>query len=116
MAQRAELKLDIGKILKAQKAGAVKGLEKGSEHLRGVSSDLAPHEEGTLANTATASVDEANLRAAVSFDMPYAVIQHERLDFKHDEGRQAKYLEEPMMTERDKIGEIVAAEIRRSLR
>lgn len=116
MPQRAELKLDIGKILKAQKEAAARGLQKGAEHLLQVSRELVPHEEGTLERSGVASVDEAGLRAAVSFDTPYAVRQHEDLTLKHDEGRQAKYLEEPMMTERDKIGEIVAAEIRRSLR
>ena len=116
MAQRATLKLNIGKVLAAERAGAVRGLKVATEHLLQVSRELVPHEEGTLERSGTPSVDEANLRAAVSYDTPYAVRQHEELTWKHDEGRQAKYLEEPMNTEAATVGELVAAEIRRSLR
>lgn len=45
-----------------------------------------------------------------------AVRQHEDLTLKHDGGRKAKYLEEPMEDEKETMGEIVAAEIRRELR
>ncbi|MER5421662.1 hypothetical protein [Streptosporangium roseum] len=46
----------------------------------------------------------------------YAVRQHEELTWKHDDGRQAKYLEQPMTDERATILELIATEIRRSLR
>jgi len=52
----------------------------------------------------------------VSYDTPYAVRQHEDLTLRHDPGRQAKYLEEPMQTERGTMLDLVATEIRRSLR
>jgi hypothetical protein len=114
--QRATLKLNIPAITAAQRAGAVKGLKKATEHLLQKSRELVPHEEGTLERSGTASVDEADLRGAVSYDTPYAVRQHEELQWKHDEGRQAKYLEQPMQTEAATMGEIIAAEVRRSLR
>lgn len=116
MPQRAELKLNTAAIIKAQRKGAVQGLKKGTEHLLQKSRELVPHEEGTLERSGTTSVDEANLRAAVSYDTPYAIKQHEDLTLKHDEGRQAKYLEQPMATEAGVVGEIIAAEIRRELR
>ena len=34
--------------------------------------------------------------AAVSYDTPYAIRQHEDLSYKHDAGRKAKYLEDPL--------------------
>ena len=113
---RAELKMNLGKIRAAERAGAAKGLKKAAEHLLQVSRELVPHEEGTLERSGTTAVDERNLRAAVSYDTPYALRQHEELTWKHDEGRQAKYLEEPMQTEQQAMREIIAAEIRRSLR
>jgi len=116
MPQKATLKLNVGAIRQAERAGAIKGLQKAAEHLLEVSRELVPIEEGTLERSGVASVDEAELRAAVSYDTPYAVRQHEDLTLKHDEGRQAKYLEEPMNTERSTMLDIVAAEIRRSLR
>ncbi|MEU4225805.1 hypothetical protein AB0F17_16045 [Nonomuraea sp. NPDC026600] len=116
MPQRATLKLNIAAIKTAERNGAVQGLKKGTEHLLQKSRELVPHEEGTLERSGTASVDEATLQGAVSFDTPYAVRQHEEITWQHDEGRSAKYLEGPMTTEAGVIGDIIAAEIRRSLR
>ncbi|WP_205314877.1 minor capsid protein [Nonomuraea lactucae] len=116
MPQRARLKLNTQQIKARQRAGAVKGLKVAAEHLLQVSRELVPHEEGTLERSGTVSADEANLRAAVSYDTPYAVRQHEELTWKHDPGRQAKYLEEPLNTEAATMMELVAAQIRRSLR
>ncbi|MEV4320989.1 hypothetical protein AB0J37_02020 [Microbispora rosea] len=116
MPQKATLKLNVGAIRKAERVGAVLGLKKAAEHLLQASRELVPIEEDTLERSGVASVDEADLRAAVSYDTVYAVRQHEDLTLKHDEGRQAKYLEEPMDTERQTMLDKIAAEIRRSLR
>ena len=45
--------------------------------------------------------DPGTLKAAVSFDTPYAVVQHENLTFHHPGGRQAKYLETPLNASRE---------------
>lgn len=115
MPKRAELQLNLMEIKDAEREGAVRGLQKAAEHLLGASRQLVPLEEGTLERSGVASVDEDNLRAAVSYDTPYAVRQHEDLTLRHDEGRQAKYLETPMTTEQAAMRDIIAAEIRRSL-
>jgi len=93
-------------------AAAVRGLVKASEHLLQVSNTLVPIEEGTLERSGVASVDETTLRAAVSYDTAYAVNQHESMDFRHDNGRIAKYLETAMLTEGYTLEEILANEIR----
>ncbi|MGS2641681.1 hypothetical protein [Streptosporangium sp. G12] len=116
MPQRATFKSNAQALKAAQKKGAVRGLRKAAEYLLQASRDLVPHEEGTLERSGVASVDEGAMQAAVSFDTPYAVRQHEDLTNRHDEGRQAKYLEQPMQTEAATIQEIIAAEIRRELR
>lgn len=122
MAVRAELQLNLMAVKAAERAGAVAGLKIAAEHLLQKSRELVPHEEGTLERSGTPAdrpgaldVDEENLRAAVSYDTPYAVRQHEELTWQHDEGRQAKYLEEPMNTEQTTMRELIAAQIRRSL-
>lgn len=42
----------------------------------------------------------------------YALEQHENLDYQHDEGRQAKYLEEPAVAAHAGMSERVAQKIR----
>jgi hypothetical protein len=94
-------------------AGTVEGLGRAAEWLLGESDQLVPLEEGTLARSGVASVDEASMTAAVSYDTPYAVRQHEELEWRHDPGRQAKYLEQPLHEGRDTMAAILAAAIRR---
>lgn len=113
---RARLTWNGDAVLRGTRAGAARGLRLGSEHVLQVSRGRAPIEEGTLERSGTATVDEDELRAAVAFDTPYAVVQHERMDLRHDAGRTAKYLEGPMNEEADTVGEIIAAEMRRALR
>lgn len=127
MAQRSTLKLDTGQLDARLQEGAVKGLNIALEHLIQVSREEVPHEEGTLERSSTPgeegdegnggiSIDESELKGAVSYDTPYAVIQHEDMTFKHDDGRKSKYLEDPFDAEQDTMLELIAAEIRRSLR
>lgn len=97
------------------RAGAARGLQQAAEHLLGESRKIVPLEEATLERSGVASVDDSRLTGAVSYDTPYAVYQHERLDLKHDPGRSAKYLETPLAAERDVMLELVAAQIRRAL-
>ena len=97
------------------RAGCERGLLIGAEHLLGQARRLVPIEEGTLERSGATSIDPATLRAAVSFDTPYAVRQHEDLTYRHDSGRQAKYLEQPMSSERDVILAILATAVRRAM-
>lgn len=106
-----------GNVVEAkEKAGVISGLTKASEHLLGESRAIVPIQEATLERSGVASVDRSSMTAAVSYDTKYAVRQHEELTWQHDEGRQAKYLEQPTLTERDTMLAIMQAEIRRALR
>lgn len=96
--------------------GAARGLRLAAEHLLTESRALVPIEEGTLERSGVASVDEGDLTAAVSYDQPYAVRQHEELNYRHDAGRQAKYLEQPARAEAGTMLDIIAAQVRRALR
>lgn len=108
MADGLEIQWDDEKVLAVLKDATLEGLELAAEHLLQVSSALAPHEEGDLERSGEVSTDEDDLAAAVSYDRPYAVRQHEELTYRHDEGRQAKYLEQPMNDERDTMLALIA--------
>ncbi|MFF7295311.1 hypothetical protein [Streptomyces sp. NPDC008265] len=114
--QRTRLRLNGGAALRGTRAGAVRGLRLAAEHILTESRKRVPIEEATLERSGTATVDEADLTAAVSYDTPYAVRQHEELTYRHDAGRTAKYLEGPMAEQAGQAAEIIAAQLRRSLR
>ncbi len=50
-----------------------------------------PVDEGDLRKSGKVRVD--NMTVRVTFNAPHAWLQHERLDYKHPGGGQAKYLE-----------------------
>jgi hypothetical protein len=97
------------------RAGAATGLKLAAEHLLQVSRGLVPIEEATLERSGVADVDEDDLVASVSYDTPYAARQHEELTWRHDPGRQPKYLEQPLEDEADTMMRLFAAAIRREL-
>lgn len=115
MAKSWDLKIDMAGAARQSKAGAARGLFLAAEHVLQVSRTMVPIEEGTLERSGSASVDGDRLRAAVSYDTPYAVVQHEDLTMQHDSGRTAKYLERAMNSESDVIAELIAREVRREL-
>ena len=104
------------KIKANERSGALQGLRKGAEHILEEATRIVPLQEGTLMRSGVVAVDETQLRASITYDTPYAVRQHEEMNYNHPLGRQAKYLETPMNSERDKVMEIIAQEIKESLR
>ncbi|MFH8793850.1 hypothetical protein [Streptomyces sp. NPDC017941] len=116
MTQRTRLRWNGDAILAAERRGAARGLRLAAEHVLEVSRRRVPIEEATLERSGTATVDEPTLTAAVSYDTPYAVRQHEEMTYRHDAGRTAKYLERPLTEEAGTVAEIIAAQVRRSLR
>ncbi|MGW2541082.1 hypothetical protein ACWC5I_09445 [Kitasatospora sp. NPDC001574] len=103
-------------VLRTQRAAAARGLLAAAEHVLQVSREVVPIEEGTLARSGVASVDEQQLVAAVSYDTPYATRVHEDLNARHDQGRTAKFLERPAAQEVGAVEQIIAAAVRRALR
>ncbi|MFF1306804.1 minor capsid protein [Streptomyces sp. NPDC058307] len=116
MTQRARLRWNGAAAMRGTRAGAVRGLRIAAEHVLAESRKVVPIEEATLERSGVATVDESSLTAAVSYDTPYAIRQHEELNYRHDAGRSAKYLERPLTEQADTVAEIIAAQLRRSLR
>jgi len=82
------------------------GLQKALEHTLGVSQNQVPLEESILQKTGKVSV--VGLEGVITYDTKYAVRQHEELTWKHAPGRKAKYLEDPMNSERDAMLRLMA--------
>jgi hypothetical protein len=97
-------------------AAAALGLAKWGELVLQQSRAIVPLDEATLERSGVASVDEPALTAAVSFDTPYAVVQHESLHFHHPGGREAKYLEKPWLESMKWALPLVAKELRKVTR
>ncbi|MFJ8054958.1 hypothetical protein [Streptomyces sp. NPDC096142] len=110
------LHFDAGLASRTLREGAARGLFLGAEHVLSESNKVVPLDEGPLQHSGTASVDPASLTAMVSYDTPYAVRQHENLDYRHAPGRTAKYLETPFNAERIVVQALIAAALRRALR
>ncbi|MBN0040245.1 hypothetical protein JN535_08720 [Cellulosimicrobium cellulans] len=104
-----------GQAKQARKASTARGLGQAAEFVLGEARKEVPIEEAVLSRSGAASVDAEMETAAVSFDTAYAVIQHERLDFRHDRGRKAKYLEDPVTNTREKQAQIIARAIEQGL-
>ncbi|MGW3191594.1 hypothetical protein ACWDBT_27515 [Streptomyces ardesiacus] len=116
MPQNFRLRFDGGPVARELRAAAARGLLLGAEHVLAESQAVVPLDEGYLQNTGTASVDEGDLTAMVSYDGPYAARQHEELTWRHAPGRQAKYLEGPLNASRSTVQALIAAQLRRALR
>lgn len=104
--------LDIDRVASAGTSAAPVGAGKAMEHIRAVAVALTPEDTGHLIGTADVSVEGND--ASLTFDGPYARRQHEELTWRHDKG-QAKYLEQPMHTERETALGIVAKTIREAM-
>jgi hypothetical protein len=111
MSRNWHVKVNKG-IAPAMRKAANRGVALAAEHVLGESRKLVPIEEATLERSGTVTTDPDNLQAAVSYDTPYAVRQHEDMTLQHDAGREAKYLETPLNAERDTVQQIIARTIR----
>jgi len=99
-------------------AAAERGALLGAEHVLQVAKSRAPIEEATLERSGKATVETdgaGQVRSAVSFDTPYAARQHEELDWRHDDGRQAKYLESALTGEADVVARLLQRALREEL-
>lgn len=110
--------IDLAGIGARIEAAAERGVYLGGEHVLGESSKRVPIEEGTLSRSGTVTSERrpGESVAAVAYDTAYAVPQHERMDYRHDEGRSAKYLEGTLNAEAQTVAAIAAEAVRGALR
>jgi len=93
-----ELSAVLKSIPEKAKEAAVKQLKIDMLDLQGKARDKAPVLTGDLKGSADSGASAAvtGVEGFVSFDTPYATRQHEDMDYKHPNGGQAKYLEQPL--------------------
>ena len=116
MAQNFRLRFNANLAARQMREGAARGVYLAAEHVLQLSNEVVPLDEAELMRSGTASVDPPSLTGMVSYDTPYAVRQHEELNWRHAPGRTAKYLENSLNAARPEIAAIIAAEIRRAMR
>lgn len=136
---RAQLR-DDGPVGQRVRKAVVRGMTEVTEDLLGRATRDAPVDEATLRGSghATVYVDgkavarsgfrgagptpgmaRADLIGAVAgevgFDTPYALVQHERLDYRHPKGGKAKYLEDNLKTQATRYGRHLTNSVRDAL-
>lgn len=95
---------------KARARGA-DAVTEAAEYLLEQANRTVPIEEGTLMGSGTVSSDRANMRAHVSYGTPYAVRQHESLNYRHASGRRAKWLERTFSEQREAVLQRMASKL-----
>lgn len=114
MAQSVTVRWSGRAVGQRVRAAAARGVLLWAEYVLTESNARVPLDEATLERSGVASSDPGKLKAAVSYDTPYAVRQHEDLLLRHAPGRHAKYLE-TALNESGVVGpQLVAKEIRRA--
>lgn len=99
------------------RAAAERQLGVEAELILAEATKIVPIEEGMLQNSGRAVHN--GLEAAVGFgsgpSAAYAVRQHEDLSLRHDSGRQAKYLEQPLMAAVNELTQHIGQAVRDAL-
>lgn len=88
----------------------------GTVTMRTGSAKVTSSENGATTATGRPSVDTRGPLAAISYDTPYAVAQHEDTTLTHDPGRRAKYLQHAVNDRADDVQRFIAARMRKALR
>lgn len=98
--------------LRKVRDAAMSAMEDLGEHVLEESNRVVPIEEGTLQRSGNVSSDRGAGKVRIGYDTPYAVRQHEDMDLRHDEGRQAKFLEDAVLGAAPKAGDFIASKMR----
>lgn len=97
----AELNRALASHHTAIRKAAAQALYATAVQIRNKSGQLVPIDTGNLRSTREVEFEDGlTMSATISYGdtaTPYAIVQHERTDYRHKGGRQAKYLEEPYL-------------------
>lgn len=104
---------EFDKAARLIREAIAQGVEDAARDLLRRSNQVVPTDPGNeLEKSGKVTTD--GLAAAVSYDTEYAVIQHERMDYRHDPGRRAKFLEQSVAPAA--AADAVADRVRRAIR
>lgn len=91
-----KIKLDRSKINGTISSCRKKAVWAALDYLASQSKDQVPLDTGVLKNSCSVDINADGSEGTVSYDTPYAVVQHEATHYNHQRGRKAKYLEDPV--------------------
>lgn len=92
---KLRVSLDKALVKSVTKKGTKKGTWSALDHLAAVSKEQVPLDQGPLKSSCYVDVADDGSSGTVSYDTPYAIVQHENTQYQHQRGRKAKYLEDP---------------------
>ena len=110
------------KIWKAGEAAAIafvagmKELNDQAESIGEASQNQVPHLSGTLERSLAVTKQISAGQIQLSYNTPYARRQHEELGYRHENGRKAKYLEDPFRERKEDVVKSVGLAIKIALR
>jgi hypothetical protein len=107
-----ELQAALDKKLIELQGVTEKAIKEVTLDLLGKSVKLAPVKEGDLRGSGKADFSEDGMTGVVSFGTVYARRQHEELTWKHPQGGQAKYLQQPFEENMEKYVQRLADDVR----
>jgi len=92
----AQLKVAFENLKGKIRGATINSIQESVLDLQGKAQRIAPKYKGPLRGSGDSGVkiEGSRITGIVSFDKPYALEQHENLEYHHDDG-QAKYLEQP---------------------
>ncbi|ALG07669.1 hypothetical protein [Kibdelosporangium phytohabitans] len=107
----------LGDAEKAVRRGVIGGVRGACRSLLSDSRDLVPYDQGDLSRSGAVSMNTAGseVEGAVTYDTPYAVIQHEAEDYRHQDGRTSHYLGGPLRANSDRYMAHIQAEVAKEL-
>lgn len=98
-------------------AAFAQGGREAMEDLKTASQDEVPYDQGDLSRSAKVSHEERfeGWVGAVSYDTPYAAAQHENRDWKHQDGKKAGYLGDPLRANAERYQAHIAAAVKEAM-
>ena len=91
-----KVSLNAGKFQLATSRGSRRGMFAAMDAYGAVTKAQVPLRDGPLRDSGNSSVSADGKTGCYSYDTPYAVVQHENMQFQHQHGRKAKYMEDPL--------------------
>lgn len=117
----SQLLRGLSQAASRMQTGAKRGLNEWGEHVLDEAVRIVPIEEGggSLAGSGTVAQSQDGRTVGIGFGSgaaaPYALVQHEHLEYHHDPGRQAKYLEVPFQASKAVGMRILSQAVREEL-
>jgi hypothetical protein len=110
----AALEAELARRLREIGAASDQAMAENAEHLLGEAIQLAPKDLGDLRGSGDVRPLGDGEYEVGFYGLPYALRQHEELDWHHDEG-QAKYLEQPFAENMDRYVQNVADAVKKAV-